>query len=191
MLEMLINKNFIGRYKMKDLTICDQLIEYFKRSPNKQEGTVGPVVDKNIKDSTDCIVPVETNSDIINSYFDELAEICEKYKNKYPFCDRYASWEIVEPIQIQHYKPNGGFKKYHTERTNANTNRSSRHLVFMTYLNDVNNGGETEFYHQKIKVKPKKGLTLIWPVDWTHTHRGIPSPTEEKYIITGWYSFIN
>ena len=31
----------------------------------------------------------------------------------------------------------------------------------MTYLNDIKDGGETEFYYQKLKVKPEKGLTLI------------------------------
>ena len=59
----------------------------------------------------------------------------------------------------------------------------------MTYLNDIEDGGETEFFYQKLKVKPQKGLTLIWPVDWTHTHRGVPSMTEEKIIATGWYYF--
>jgi len=59
----------------------------------------------------------------------------------------------------------------------------------MTYLNDISDEGETEFLYQKIKVKPEKGLTLIWPTDWTHTHRGIPSQTETKYIATGWYRF--
>jgi len=58
-------------------------------------------------------------------------------------------------------------------------------------LNDVSNAGETEFLHQELKVKPEKGLTLIWPCDWTYTHRGVPSPTEDKYIITGWFSFTN
>jgi len=38
-------------------------------------------------------------------------------------------------------------------------------------------------------VQPRKGLTLIWPADWTHHHRGVVSPTQEKYIITGWFSF--
>ena len=47
----------------------------------------------------------------------------------------------------------------------------------------------TRFYYQKLKVKPRKGLTLIWPVDWTHTHRGIVAPDEEKMILTGWFSF--
>ena len=61
----------------------------------------------------------------------------------------------------------------------------------MTYLNDVNDAGETEFLHQNIKIKPEKGLTIIWGADWTFTHRGIPSPTEEKTIVTGWLSFID
>ena len=60
----------------------------------------------------------------------------------------------------------------------------------MTYLNDVKNGGETEFYWQKIKIKPKKGLTLIWPTEFTHLHRGIPTPIEEKYIVTGWFNLL-
>ena len=67
---------------------------------------------------------------------------------------------------------------------------SSRHLVFMTYLNDVDDEGHTEFYHQKLKVKPRKNLTLIWPTDWTFTHRGIASPTQEKYITTGWLNYL-
>ena len=60
----------------------------------------------------------------------------------------------------------------------------------MTYLNDIEEGGETEFYYQKLKVKPRKGLTLIWPVDWTHIHKGHIAPNEEKMIITGWLSFL-
>jgi hypothetical protein len=60
----------------------------------------------------------------------------------------------------------------------------------MTYLNDVHDAGGTEFFHQKLTVLPRKGLTLIWPADWTHTHRGIVSPTEEKYVITGWFDFV-
>ena len=60
----------------------------------------------------------------------------------------------------------------------------------MTYLNTVKKKGETEFYYQKLKIKPETGLTIIWPSDWTHTHRGITSNTEEKYIVTGWYSYL-
>ena len=46
-----------------------------------------------------------------------------------------------------------------------------------------------EFYYQKIKCPAKNGLTLIWPADWTHTHRGVISKKEEKYIATGWITY--
>ena len=54
----------------------------------------------------------------------------------------------------------------------------------------VEDQGETEFHFQKVKIKPKKGLSLIWPADFTYTHRGIPSPTQEKYIATGWFNMV-
>ena len=66
---------------------------------------------------------------------------------------------------------------------------ASRHLVFMTYLNDVTDEGGTQFHHQNVTVQPKKGLTLVWPSDWTFMHRGISSQTQEKRIMTGWFNF--
>ena len=58
----------------------------------------------------------------------------------------------------------------------------------MTYLNDIDEGG-TVFKYQKITTPSIKGLTLIWPTDYTHTHRGQVSK-ETKYIITGWFNYI-
>ena len=56
------------------------------------------------------------------------------------------------------------------------------------FLNDVPDGGGTEFaYYPEVKIKAKKGLSLIWPTDFTHTHRGIVSQ-HEKWIITGWFN---
>jgi prolyl 4-hydroxylase len=60
----------------------------------------------------------------------------------------------------------------------------------MTYLNGVDDEGGTDFYYQRLRMRAKKGATLIWPVDWTHMHRGVVSPTQEKYIVTGWFSFV-
>ena len=47
------------------------------------------------------------------------------------------------------------------------------------------------FKIQKRKVNARRGKTLIWPVDWTHTHRGIVSPTQSKYIVGGWFSYLD
>ena len=64
----------------------------------------------------------------------------------------------------------------------------NRILVFMTYLNDVDDGG-TDFKYQNLTSPAKKGLTMIWPSDFTHTHKGQISHTKEKYIVTGWVGF--
>jgi hypothetical protein len=59
----------------------------------------------------------------------------------------------------------------------------------MIYLNDVTDGGETEFPTQNIKFQPRAGDILIWPAYFTHPHHGITSRTQTKYILTGWYIF--
>ena len=59
----------------------------------------------------------------------------------------------------------------------------------MTYLNDVDEGGETYFSHYDINIKPKKGLTIIWPAEWTHAHRGNILLGESKYMLTGWMCY--
>ena len=52
--------------------------------------------------------------------------------------------------------------------------------------NDIPDGGGTEFkFYPDFKVNAKKGLSLMWPTDFTHTHRGVVSEYE-KYIVTGW-----
>lgn len=180
-----------------DESICKRLIKFFKDNPNKHElGKFGnltskePKIDKDFKDSIDlCLMPQESFPEW-DEYRDSLIKCAKKYVKIFPRSNDVDSWNIIEKTNIQYYPPGGGFKAWHTERFTGLMPFSLRHLVFMTYLNDVTDEGETEFYHQKIKVKPKTGLTLIWPADWTYYHRGIPSPTQEKYIITGWFNFL-
>ena len=185
-------KSFIGAWFFEDQSLCDDLIYYFEQNPNKVTGEIHrsidkfPKVDKEEKDSIDLDLKLDTT--IGKRYVTELQKVLEMYKIKYPSCDRTSKYEI-ESINLQKYNPQGGYKSWHTERSGGLFPGAYRHLVFMTYLNDVDDEGETEFEYQNVKIKPKKGLTLIWPADWTHTHRGIPSDSQIKYIATGWYSF--
>jgi hypothetical protein len=182
--------NFIGEWFLEDISVCDDVINFFNESDLKAPGETTDGYNKDYKDSTDISVRVDNNlDDRLKKYISELQKICEKYIEKYPWCNNYSAWSITEGFNIQHYKPRGGFKQYHTERVNGRYPNATRHLVFQTYLNDVTDKGETQFLHQKLKFKPEKGKTLIWPADWTHTHRGIPSPSQEKYIATGWYNY--
>ena len=193
MREHLVNKldNFIGGWYMDDVSLMDDIIQYHKTSENKSDGVYlknnEPVVDKTRKNSIDCFLDFDTV--LSKRYNDHLQKVLDLYIEKYKFCNFYCKFTIKDYTNIQYYPPNGGYYAWHTERCDTYPSVANRHLTFMTYLNDVDDAGETEFYHQNLKIKPEKGLTLIWGSDWTFTHRGIPSPSQEKYIVTGWLHF--
>ena len=88
-------------------------------------------------------------------------------------------------IKIQKTEPAGGYHLWHVEK-GAGFDYRDRALVYIIYLNDIEDGGETEFLHQKIRVKPKKGRIVIWPSGFPYVHRGNPPLKENKYIITSW-----
>jgi hypothetical protein len=73
---------------------------------------------------------------------------------------------------------------WHSE--NSNRHVQNRLLAYTLYLNDVDEGGETEFLYYHKRLKPKAGTLAIWPAGFAHTHRGNPPLSNEKYIITGW-----
>ena len=61
-----------------------------------------------------------------------------------------------------------------------------RALLYMYYLNDVEDGGETDFYYQNRSIRPKAGRMVIAPAYFTHTHRGRTPVSGDKYILTSW-----
>ena len=182
----MMNETFIKEYKIDDKKICDNLINYFKENNQyKLPGHADNKVSSNHKKSTDLYVYNESQDLRIKNYLNTMSKFLLEYLNYYNL-DSIALTK--EPFNIQHYKPGEGFYSWHCERWNNHNLKTQRAFVFMTYLNDVKDGG-TEFKYQKKKFQAKKGLTLIWPTDFTHTHRGVISQTQEKYIATGWFHF--
>jgi len=182
-------ETFIGGYYI-DTDLCDKIKLYFDNNIKyASSGTVTLNTDRNhvnkkMKDSLD--LSLLSNKKLAQDYGLELNKVLKKYQNKFKFVKKINTSSIKEDLKIQYYKKSAGYKTWHFERAGLfNTTRS---LVFMTYLNNVPKGG-TEFYYQKITAPAKKGLTLIWPTDWTHTHRGQITKQYSKYIVTGWLNF--
>lgn len=171
----------------EDMDICDNLILFHKTSDNVAPGRAGSnEVNENRKKSLD----ISFHPDQQPRYFNHLEDCIKKYRELYPQIDIADPWGIFPVINVQHYlPPDGGFPAWHCE--NGSLINSNRWLVFMTYLNDVPEGGETEFQIQNLKIKPQKGLTLIWSADWFFTHRGVPVTKYEKWIATGWYAILH
>ena len=186
------NPNFIGSWTIEPISICDDLISYFELNHAKQKSGVlsgGLNLDK--KDSIDISINpkdiILPGNEAFKAYFDQLLECYKNYVEEWPFLKDIAQRLEIGSFNLQRYKPGQHFKKIHTERSRIES--SHRVFAFMTYLNDVEEGGSTYFSHYDLEIQPQKGLTLIWPAEWTHAHRGNVLKEGVKYIITGWISF--
>lgn len=113
-------------------------------------------------------------------------KIYPQYVKKFDYINKLERHTIYE-IKIQKTSSKEGYHSWHSE-TGGPHNRN-RLLAFTLYLNDVEEGGETEFLYQSIRIKPKKNRLIIWPAAFTHVHRGNPPLSNEKYIITGWVEY--
>ena len=182
--------NFMAAWYIKP-DVCDKLIDFYEAHPNKEKGSISKGesrgVDLSYKNCMEVYLEVENIE--LQPYLSELIKVTEKYKKKYIYCDKQqAAWSFERVIKIQKYLPKEAYFSWHYERV-GDSQTNKRNLVFTTYLNDVKDKGETDFYYQKLKIQPRKGLTLIFPAEWTHTHRGLTSTKDTKYIITGWYGY--
>ena len=183
--------NFIGSWLLEDTDMCDELVKFFEANPIKQNiGSVGGGVDESQKKTTDIsIQPKQLEQEeykVFSTYISNLISCFNDYKEQWPFLNKIKGIEIGT-FNLQKYAPGGHFSAVHTERDSAATQH--RVLAFMTYLNDVEEGGETLFHHYGINVKPQKGKTIIWPAEWTHAHSGGLVKQGCKYIVTGWIQF--
>ena len=180
---------------------CESIIDYFETHKEFQFlGTSGEriEVDPSQKISTEMVFSFEKgptwnyvirHSDVSSIFVEVLKEALNDYKKQYPFIDKGLSPWTVDPFfKVQKYNPNEGFFVLHCENTSP-LEDSKRILAWMIYLNDVTDGGHTEFPSQNKKFQPRRGDILLWPAYFTHPHRGITSKSQTKYIITGWYSF--
>jgi prolyl 4-hydroxylase len=109
--------------------------------------------------------------------------------------------ERSEGMQGQYYQVGEQFKA-HTDYFEPNTDefrkfagqQGQRTWTFMIYLNDVEEGGQTEFTRLGVAVSPKKGTAVVWnslradgSVNPDTEHWAKPVVKGEKFIITKWF----
>jgi hypothetical protein len=169
--------------------LCDEIIELFDQSPNKYEGATLSGLNKDIKNTYDFIIPKNDIvwSRIYNLLENELTHNIQNYvaKCKVALPDHYnlfSSNLLIDSIQIQKYNNNIGKYIYHNDA--HVDNKKIRILTFIWYLNDVLDGGETEFLD--FKIVPKVGTLIIFPATWTYPHKANVPISSDKYIMTGW-----
>ncbi len=171
-------------------TMCNNIISIFENSNKKKAGMTISGTDLDTKKTTDLhSMYIQDNNEwvmIENIVRKELNIKIERYFyeiNEPTFICDPPPFIVDKGFQIQKYNSNDGFYRFHDDFTVEND--KFRFLTYLWYLNDVTEGGETEFY-DGTKIIPETGKLLLFPSTWTHVHRGNMPVSNDKYIMTGW-----
>jgi hypothetical protein len=168
---------------------CEQIIERFLSDSRKYPGRVlyqngQSEPDVSIKISTDLnITGLPGWGDIDQKLIKVVWRSVERYREEVPnFCYLNPPYPDTG-YQMQWYKAGTDNQfKWHVDAGNHAS--CGRFLAMILYLNDVKDGGSTEFLHQKINVQPEAGSILWFPPGFEYVHRGNPPISNDKFIIT-------
>jgi hypothetical protein len=191
------HENFIGIYdNFFSEEFCDNLISYFEWCRANNKSFDRTELEKYKKDSS-CILNPTNLHEInfsysnIQSFIGEFNDVfwnqCYKdYLQQYSVLSDYDQ-HTVFTYKVQRTDPSGGYHIWHAE--DGSKEFSKRVGVYILYLNDVEDGGETEFLYLSKRVKAKKGRLVIFPPNYPWAHRGNPPLSSSKYILTGWTEY--
>lgn len=182
-------------FYVKDLVsqdLCRTCIETYERDARKRPGyTTSPggerQLEAEVKVSTD--LDVETEG-VWAPVFAELhAAVTTVIQS---ILTQFSSLQVA-PLQctgykIQHYKKDEGHFKWHFDALGRGG--WERQLAMIIYLNSVEEGGETCFHRQALRIKPVAGNALFFPPFWTHMHCGEIPRSGDKYIISSFSRFV-
>ena len=185
--------NFIGTYdNYISQEECNKVIKFyedqnkFNNTINRLEFENSPIIQK--QDQTYFAVP--NNMDVwwkeLKSLIVNFDMAWKHYEKNVGALESYGQDMFhYTQLKIQKTLPTEGYHVWHLEHQKGFQNEA-RAFVFSIYLNDVEEGGETEFLHFSKRVKPKTGRIVIWPSGFPYLHRGNSPLSGEKYILTSW-----
>ena len=185
--------NFIGIYDNYILkSECDKAIKFFE-DQDKFKKTLNRVAFENasVLDKQDQQCFAMPNN--INVWWRELKSLIINFDMAFKHYEKTTGAReaygidqfYFTDIKIQKTLPTEGYHIWHVEHGRG-YDTEPRAFAFSVYLNDIEEGGETEFLHFSKRVKPKTGRIVIWPAAVPYVHRGNPPLSGEKYILTSW-----
>ena len=190
-------KEFIGIYdESVPVNLCNDFVNNYEEATKNQtvidltkenESGVLDTGSSTLQRKDESVFITPTFSTIypkppVDAYFKFLSECFKCYVKRYNIAFNGALYNDI--FKIHKVRKSEGYHIWHYERDSPEF--SARLMAYMTYLEVPKKGGETEFLHQSLRIDPIVGRTLIWPVSYTHMHRGNPPLEGEKMYITGW-----
>lgn len=167
---------------------CRAMIDKFENDDRKYRGVVMTGYDPQQKRTMDLVLSTlpdwKEYDDIIWQALDNGIQEYQSHLRSHDVVVDWPSNLRDKGYHIQRYDKLEGKFEWHNDFV-AYPNREHREYTFLWYLNDVNEGGETEFTPKYI-IRPEEGKLVIFPASWTYVHRGLTPISSSKYICTGW-----
>lgn len=134
-----------------------------------------------VKDIPDTDIYKEEQLHISSQLFNALDITLEHYsKILYPWAEKnIKSRESF--MHLLRYDETGHLPAHQDQGV------STRVLSVLLYLNDDYEGGEIEFRHSGIKIKPEAGSVLFFPSNFLYVHEVYPVTKGPRYALPNWY----
>ena len=169
---------------------CKETIDMFEKSknPTNDERYESPDFNQVISQSKSfteiCLEGKDEWFEIKKHFLVACQQHFLKFAKELGIEKHHLSKNIVqENVHFKKYQANGlDVFKNHVDVIDTGP-LSKRFLVFIMYLSDVEEGGETTIPRYNIKCKPKAGRLLMFPPFWTHPHQGEQVKKGTKYIM--------
>jgi hypothetical protein len=175
--------------------LCSTIISTFEKEPNKYRGVTSRGLDITIKDTVDYFIGINVDKESM-WYNINLFLYNELTKNLVDFdkilFKKYNIHLVNEKLcdtgfMLQRYTKNVGKFIYHDDFSIKDN--IHRVITYIWYLNNVDEGGETEFC-EDFRIKPTTGKLVLFPASWCYPHCGYMPISHDKYIITGWLHIV-
>lgn len=164
---------------------CQTIINSFEASEEKTIGKTASGISNKKKSTELYIDPNHKKWELIdNLLFEIFGEYSQDYLSHFPWFN--PKCQDVGYF-VKKYEQGIGYFNAHVDvslKKNAN-----RFLVFILYLNTVEDGGETEFTNMGVKITPVAGRLLIFPPMWMFPHRGEMPISSHKYTVNTFFVF--
>jgi hypothetical protein len=120
-------------------------------------------------------------------FLKEIDDALKRYNDSLALPIAIPSRPRIEDIRIKRYR--AGAEEQFEPHFDSMDDKANRYLVFLWYLNDVAEGGETEFLNLGIRVAPRAGRLLMFPPYWMFQHAGLAPKSNDKYIVSTYMLF--
>lgn len=167
---------------------CAQMIDSFHKMPHFQTAN-GRGHHSALDDSTWVELNIQPHVDqaFMGFFYAQIDRYLAEYNARLPMSLPVPLRPKLEDLRIKRYRIEAQDK--FQPHFDAGDGYPTRYMVFLWYLNDVAEGGETEFPDLGIKIQARAGRLLMFPPFWMFQHAGLAPKSNDKYIVSTYMMF--